>query len=113
MALHRVQPVGVGQPRERQRNEVDEGPHTGRQLVPLRVDGVDVGIRRGVLRQHLHQPAVLQVALDVPLGAHQDAVAVQRPVDGDLAVVGGQVAAGLDGFGGRRLAAAAGSRHTP
>ena len=47
---------------------------------------------------------LLQVALDVPLGAHQDAVPIERPVDRDLAVVGRQVAAHLDRLGAGALA---------
>ncbi|MCY1368635.1 hypothetical protein D9M69_556310 [compost metagenome] len=79
----------------------------------LWVDSVDVGVGCGVLGQHLDEPPVGQVALDVPLGAHEDAVAVQCPVDRDPAVVGGQVAAGLDGFGGDVLATSTGQAPQP
>jgi len=64
-----------------------------------RINRIDVGIGRVALRQQLHQLALRQVGPDVPLGAHQDAVAVQRPLHRDAAVVGGQVAPGLDGLG--------------
>ena len=60
-----------------------------------------------ILRQHLDQAAALQVARDVPLGAHQDAVTVERPGDGDAAVVGGQAAAHLHRLGDGMAAAAA------
>src|SRR5438132_2660963 len=93
---------------ERQGHEVHEGPYPRRQLVPLRIYRVDIGVRSEVLGQHLHQAPVLQVTINVPLGTHEHAVAVERPVDGDLAVVGGQVATGLDGLGGCASTAAAG-----
>ena len=57
----------------------------------LRVHGVDVGIGRMVLRQHLNQPAVAQATRDVPLRTHQDSMAVQRPAHSDSAVVGGEI----------------------
>jgi hypothetical protein len=76
--------------------------------VALRVDGIDVGIRHEPLRQYLHQPPALEVTPDVPFGAPQDAVPVQRPFDRDLAVVGGQAAAGLDRLGDCLFAAAVG-----
>src|ERR1700761_4610615 len=88
-------------------DEIDKSADAVRQLVPLRIDGVDIGIRRLVIRQHLDQAAVLQIGLQIPLRAHQDAVAVERPVDGDFAVVGRQSAAYLD-----RLGLGAG-RHAP
>jgi DNA-binding transcriptional LysR family regulator len=39
-----------------------------------------------------------EITRHVPLGAQHDAMARQRPVDGDLAVVGAQVAMQLDGL---------------
>ena len=67
--------------------------------MPLRVDGIDVRLRRVVLRQHLDQPAAAQVTRDVPLRTHQDAVTIQRPAHRDSAVIGGEIAADFHGFG--------------
>ena len=77
--------------------------------MPLRVHRIDVGRRGLVVRQHGLQQALGQVAVHVPLGAHHDAVALQCPQHGDLAVVGGQVAGDLDRLG-VRLAAAPGGQ---
>ena len=63
-----------------------------------RVDRVNVSIRRAVQRQNLPQTTAGHVLADVPFGAWQNAVAVQRSVDRDAAIVGGQAASGLYGF---------------
>ena len=91
--------VDFCRPTQRFGYEIDKGPHTRRHLMSLWVHGVDVGIRRVVLRQNLNQPAVAQAARNVPLCTHQDSMAVQRPVHSDSAVVGGEIAADLHGLG--------------
>lgn len=84
---------------ERLGHKVHKGPHPRGRFVLGRIHRVNVGVRRVVLRQQLHQLALRQVLANVPFGAHQDAVPVQRPLHGDAAVVGGQVATGFDGLG--------------
>ncbi len=74
------------------REKVDKGANARGHLVPLQIHGVDVGVGRVVLGQHLHEPAIGQILGDVPFGAHQDAVPVQRPAHGDLAIVGREIA---------------------
>ena len=90
---------------ERLRHKVHKRPDPRRCFVLRRVDGVDVCIRCAVLRQHLHHLVLRQVFAEVPFGAQQDAVAVQRPLHGDAAIVGGQVAARFDRLGLALLAA--------
>jgi len=80
---------------KRHRNEIDERPHARRELVAPRIDCINVRIRRAVLGQYLDEAAAAQIALDVPFGAHEDAVTVERPVHRDLAVVGRERAADL------------------
>lgn len=58
--------------------------------MPLWVHGVNVSKRRLIVSKYLYQTAALQIFADVPFGAHRNAVAVQHPVDGYLAVVGAQ-----------------------
>src|SRR6218665_3070375 len=48
---------------------------------------MDVRIGRVALRQDLYKPSALQIPLDVPLGAHQNAVTVQCPIHRYFAVV--------------------------
>ena len=75
------------------------------------VDSINIGVGRVELWQHSHQAAVFQVARNVPFGAHQDAMAVQRPAHCNFPVVGAQAATGFDGLCGallRRTAAAGG-----
>ncbi|MNP33330.1 hypothetical protein D3C76_1265640 [compost metagenome] len=46
-----------------------------------------------VITQHFHQPPAAQVVGQVPLGAHQDALPIEGPVQGDLAIVCAQATA--------------------
>ena len=68
--------------------KVEKDADCGGEVVALRVDGVDVG---GAADPGLENPCQLagaQVAGDVPFRAQHDAVAGERPVDGDFSVVG-------------------------
>ena len=78
--------------------KIDERAHAGRALMTFGVDRVNVCIRRVILRQHLDESTALQVAMNVPLCAHEDAVPIQCPAYGYLPVVRRQVALDLDRF---------------
>lgn len=65
-------------------------------MVALRVDGVDVGRTTQPGFEQADQFTAAQVAGDIPFRTQHNAVAGQRPVDGDLAVVGAERAADLD-----------------
>ncbi|KAG1087904.1 hypothetical protein G6F40_013609 [Rhizopus arrhizus] len=67
-------------------------------MVAFRKPRIDVGLRRGIVFQHAHQPAAAQVARQVPLRALQDAPAGQAPGQRHFPVVAAEVAAHLHGF---------------
>ena len=52
------------------RNKIYKHANARGEQVPLWIDRVQVGIGRVSLQQHLHQTIALQIALNVPLGAH-------------------------------------------
>src|SRR6218665_1491143 len=81
-------------------DELHERPYPPGILMPLGINGMDVRIGRVALRQVLYKPSALQIPLDVPVGAHQNAVTVQCPIHRFFAAVGRQVASGFDGLGG-------------
>src|SRR6218665_1800602 len=81
-------------------DELHERPYPPGILMPLGINGMDVRIGRVALRQDLYKPSALQIPLDVPLGAHQNAVTVQCPIHSYFAVVGRQDASGFDELGG-------------
>lgn len=84
---------------ERFGHKVNKGSDPGRRLVLRRVNGIDVGIGCVELGHQLKQLSLRQMVPDVPFGTQQDAVTVQRPLHGNAAVVGGQVATRFDRFG--------------
>ena len=61
----------------------------------LRIHRVDIGVGGFVLRQYLHEATASQITINVPFGAHQNAVAVERPPHGDLPIVCGWIALDL------------------
>src|SRR6218665_4231387 len=81
-------------------HELPERPYPPGILMPLGISGMDVRIGRVALRQDLYKPSALQIPLDVPLGAHQNAVNVQSPIHRYFDVVGRQVSSGFDDLGG-------------
>src|SRR6218665_3719780 len=87
-------------------DELHERPSPPGILMPLGINGMDVRIGRVALRQDLYKPSALQIPLDVPLGAHQNAGTVQCPIHRYFAVVGRQVASGFDDLGGTESTAA-------
>src|ERR1043165_4409049 len=78
--------------------KVDKGPHSCGALMTLRINRVNVGVRRVAVGEYLHQASAAKIAVDVPFGTHQDAVPVQRPAHGNLAVVRREIALDLYGF---------------
>src|SRR5688500_11595491 len=67
--------------------------------MPVCVDRVNVRFGGLKLRQHRNKPTAGKMFLNVPLSTHEDAVALERPADGDLAVVRREIAADLDSVG--------------
>ena len=57
----------------------------------LGIHCIDVGAWRVVLGKHLDEAAVGQEIPDIPLGSHQDTVAVKGPFHSDLAIVGREI----------------------
>ena len=78
------------------REEIQQRLDLGRQVVPRRVDGVDVCGAADPRGEEAFQVAVAQVGGHVPFGAQDDAVAGLGPFDSDLAKVGGEGAAHFD-----------------
>ena len=65
-------------------------------MVTLREDGVDVGRTAQPRFKHTDQLAAAQVAGNIPFRTEHDAVAGQRPVNGNFTVIGAERAAYLD-----------------
>jgi hypothetical protein len=76
-----------------------KSPYPRGHLQVLRIDRVDVSARRPVVRQHMHELPRAQIPGDIPLRAHQDAVAVERPLHRYFAIVGRQIAPHADRLG--------------
>ena len=65
----------------------------------LRVNRKDIRVRRLKGGQDLYQATTAQVPGDVPLCPHQDAMAIERPIDRNLSVIGDEISAHFDRFG--------------
>jgi len=72
------------------RQEVDEYPRTDRLVALAGVVHEQVGIRQAELGQHDAQAPAVEVSGEVPFRADQDAVAIQRPSQDDVAVIARQ-----------------------
>src|SRR6266403_5510178 len=85
--------VAVGQNslfvgRELLAQTVDEGTHSSRQEMSRRVDNMDVGLSRGLIREQWHQAVRGDIRSDVPDRLEGKPMACQGPIANEVSASG-------------------------
>ena len=78
--------------------EIDEDSDLCRQIVLLRIDGIDVRGRQLEFLKNSFESSVPEKSGGIPFRPHQDAVTIQCPIQDNLAIIAAHRSTNFDGL---------------